>query len=76
MMHGERQVVSGGMNKLASAVANITPAARLVEQHRKMAEPSRAHTRAARVGIERGRTGQWRAVRKVIEYRRAVTPGM
>jgi hypothetical protein len=27
------------MNKLRSAIANITPAGMLAEQHRKMAEP-------------------------------------
>jgi uncharacterized protein len=39
MMNGEGDVVSGWKNKLQSAVANITPAGVLAEQHRKMAEP-------------------------------------
>ncbi len=39
MMNGEGDVVSGWKNKLQSAIANITPAGMLAEQHRKMAEP-------------------------------------
>ena len=39
MMQGEGDVVSGWGNKLQAAVANVTPAARLAEQHRKTAEP-------------------------------------
>ena len=39
MMNGEGDVVSGWKNKIQSAVANVTPAAMLAEQHRKMAEP-------------------------------------
>ena len=39
MMNGEGDVVSGWKNKLQSAVANVTPAGYLAEQHRKMAEP-------------------------------------
>jgi hypothetical protein len=39
MMRGEGDVVSGWMNKLRSAIANVTPAELLAEQHRKMAEP-------------------------------------
>jgi short-subunit dehydrogenase len=39
MMNGEGDVVSGWKNKLQSAVANVTPASVLAEQHRKMAEP-------------------------------------
>lgn len=42
MMNGEGDVVSGWKNKLQSAVANVTPAAVLAEQHRKMAEPGSA----------------------------------
>ena len=38
MMKGEGDVVSGWKNKLQSALANVTPASRLAEQHRKMAE--------------------------------------
>jgi short-subunit dehydrogenase len=37
MMNGEGDVVSGWHNKLQSAIANITPASILAEQHRKAA---------------------------------------
>jgi len=43
MMRGDGDVVSGWKNKLQSAIANITPAAMLAEQHRKMAEPGGAY---------------------------------
>jgi uncharacterized protein len=39
MMRGDADVVSGWKNKLQSAVANVTPAEVLAEQHRKVAEP-------------------------------------
>jgi len=39
MMRGDGDVVSGWKNKLQSAIANITPAGMLAEQHRHMAEP-------------------------------------
>ena len=39
MMRGDGDVVSRWKNKLQSAIANITPAGMLAEQHRKMAEP-------------------------------------
>lgn len=39
MMRGDGDVVSGWKNKVQSAVANITPAGVLAEQHRKLAEP-------------------------------------
>ena len=39
MMRGDGDVVSGWHNKLRSAIANVTPAAILAEQHRRMAEP-------------------------------------
>ena len=42
MMRGDGDVVSGWMNKLQSAIANITPAGVLAEQHRRMAEPGSA----------------------------------
>ena len=35
-------VVSGWKNKLQSAIANVTPAGVLAEQHRRMAEPGPA----------------------------------
>ena len=39
MMRGDGDVVSGWKNKLQSAIANVTPAGMLAEQHRRMAEP-------------------------------------
>jgi short-subunit dehydrogenase len=42
MMRGDGDVVSGWKNKLQSAIANITPAGILAEQHRRMAEPGSA----------------------------------
>jgi short-subunit dehydrogenase len=39
MMDCEGDVVSGFKNKVMAAVANVTPAEMLAEQHRKMAEP-------------------------------------
>ncbi len=39
MMNGEGDVVSGWHNKLQSAIANVTPASVLAEQHRKKAAP-------------------------------------
>ncbi len=39
MMKGEGDVVAGWKNKIQSAIANITPAGMMAEQHRKMAEP-------------------------------------
>lgn len=39
MMRGDGDVVSGWKNKIQSAIANVTPAGILAEQHRKMAEP-------------------------------------
>jgi len=39
MMRGHADIVSGWKNKMTSAIANITPATILAEQHRKMAEP-------------------------------------
>jgi len=42
MMRGDGDIVSGMKNKVQSAVANVTPAGVLAEQHRKMAEPGSA----------------------------------
>jgi short-subunit dehydrogenase len=42
MLRGDGDVVSGWKNKLQSAIANVTPASVLAEQHRKMAEPGSA----------------------------------
>jgi short-subunit dehydrogenase len=39
MMRGDGDVVAGWKNKIQTAVANITPAGVLAEQHRRMAEP-------------------------------------
>ena len=44
MMNGDGDVVSGWHNKLQSAIANVTPASFLAEQHRKRAEPGSAST--------------------------------
>jgi uncharacterized protein len=44
MMNGEGDVVSGWHNKLQSAIANVTPASMLAEQHRKSAAPGSANT--------------------------------
>lgn len=42
MMRGDGDIVSGWKNKLLSAIANVTPAGVLAEQHRRMAEPGSA----------------------------------
>jgi len=42
MMDGDGDVVAGLKNKLQTAMAGVTPAAVLAEQHRKMAEPGTA----------------------------------
>jgi short-subunit dehydrogenase len=42
MQNGEGDVVSGWHNKLQSAIANVTPASILAEQHRKKAAPGSA----------------------------------
>jgi len=42
MLRGDGDVVSGWKNKIQAALANITPAGMLAEQHRKMAEPGSA----------------------------------
>jgi uncharacterized protein len=44
MMKGEADVVSGWKNKLHATLANVIPASRLAEQHRKMAEPGSGKT--------------------------------
>jgi uncharacterized protein len=45
MMDGEGDVVAGLKNKLQTAMASVTPASVLAEQHRKMAEPGSADKR-------------------------------
>jgi short-subunit dehydrogenase len=42
MMEGDADVVAGMKNKLRVAMAGVTPAEVLAEQHRKMAEPGSA----------------------------------
>lgn len=42
VMSGKASIVSGWKNKVQQAVANVTPASVLAEQHRKMAEPGAA----------------------------------
>lgn len=39
MMRGDGDVVSGWQNTLRSAIANVTPAGILAEQHARMAKP-------------------------------------
>jgi uncharacterized protein len=43
MMNGDGDVVTGWHNKLQAAIANVTPAMMLAEQHRKKAEPGSAN---------------------------------
>lgn len=43
LMAGKASIVSGWKNKIQAALANVTPAAVLAEQHRKMAEPGTAN---------------------------------
>ena len=43
LMRGDGDAVSGWQNKLQSAIASITPAGVLAEQHRKQAEPGSAN---------------------------------
>jgi hypothetical protein len=42
MIRGDGAAVSGWQDKLQSAIANVTPAGILAEQHRLMAEPGSA----------------------------------
>lgn len=42
MMRGDGSIVSGWRNKLQAAMAHVTPASMLAEQHRKTAEPGTA----------------------------------
>ncbi len=42
MMDGEGDVVAGWKNKITAAVASVTPATMLAEQHRKQAQPGTA----------------------------------
>lgn len=42
MMRGEGDIVSGWKNKVQTALASVTPAAILAEQHRRMAAPGSA----------------------------------
>ena len=42
MMRGDGDVVSGWKNNRQSAIANVTPAGVLAEQHRRLAEPGSA----------------------------------
>jgi uncharacterized protein len=48
MMRGDGDVVTGWQNKLQTAIASITPAGMLAEQHRKMAEPGSGKEQASR----------------------------
>lgn len=54
MMRGDDDGVSGWKNTLQSAIANVTPAGALAEQHRRMAEPGsaqKAGSQAARMRV-------------------------
>jgi short-subunit dehydrogenase len=42
MLNGDGDVVAGWKNKLQTAIASVTPAGMLAEQHRRMAEPGSA----------------------------------
>jgi uncharacterized protein len=42
VMEGKSSIVSGWKNKVQQAMANVTPAAILADQHRKLAEPGTA----------------------------------
>jgi short-subunit dehydrogenase len=42
MLKGEGDVVTGWMNKLQTAIANVTPSDMLAERHRRQAEPGSA----------------------------------
>ena len=46
MMEGDVNVVYGWKNKLQTAMANVTPASMLAEQHRKKAEPDPVNNRS------------------------------
>jgi short-subunit dehydrogenase len=48
MMKGQGDVVTGWMNKMRSAIANITPAGVLAEQHRGLTEPGSAYKKEVR----------------------------
>jgi uncharacterized protein len=45
MLKGEGDVVTGWMNKLQTAIANVTPSAMLAERRRRQAEPGSASPR-------------------------------
>lgn len=44
LMRGDGDIVAGWKNRVQAAMANVTPAALLAEQHRKMAEPGSARS--------------------------------
>ncbi|HTQ35646.1 MAG TPA: SDR family NAD(P)-dependent oxidoreductase [Steroidobacteraceae bacterium] len=43
MMDGDGDVIAGLRNRVQAAIANVTPAALLAEQHRRLAQPGSAH---------------------------------
>ena len=47
MMRGDGDIVSGWKNKVTTALASVTPAGLLAEQHRKMAEPGSGRAQPA-----------------------------
>jgi short-subunit dehydrogenase len=48
MMRGDGDVVTGWMNKLRSAIANVTPAGVLAEMHRNMAAPGSGESKSGK----------------------------
>lgn len=48
MMEGDGDVVTGWYNKMTAAIANITPASILAEQHRELAEPGSGTRRSGK----------------------------
>jgi short-subunit dehydrogenase len=50
MMRGDGDVVSGWRNKLQSAIAAVTPAGVLAEQHRRQAEPGQGPSAGSSAG--------------------------
>jgi short-subunit dehydrogenase len=67
MMRGDGDVVSGWKNKLRTAVASVTPAGMLAEQHRRMAEPGSARKQGHGPAIRSHPRAGRRNVRNVTE---------
>ncbi|MEO7338816.1 MAG: SDR family NAD(P)-dependent oxidoreductase [Caldimonas sp.] len=79
MMNGEGDVVAGWKNKVQAAVAHVTPASMLAEQHRKVAEPGSADADAAmeRNAGTSGRTqGNGRVTDDAMTWGRLLVPAL